>query len=80
MGIFVFPMLTLRVCITPNLRRGIRWNNEDLNKHDDTCRTPAGLDIFHNTAHTLLTVITAACEISKQACKTKTKGGVYAEV
>lgn len=39
-------------------------------------KAPAGPDISHNTAHTLLTVITVACEISKQACKTKTKGGV----
>lgn len=39
-------------------------------------KAPAGPDISHNSAHTLLTVITVACEISKQARKTKTKGGV----
>lgn len=41
--------------------------------HGGSCRAK------HNTAHTLLTVITAACEISKQAykkSKKKTKGGV----
>lgn len=41
---------------------------------------PAGPDVSHNTVHTLLTVITAACEISKRVCKTKTEGGVLAVV
>lgn len=41
---------------------------------------PCVPDVSHATVHPLRTVITAPCDISKQACKSKNEGGVYAVV